>query len=432
MLAARLADIPRKRWRRLMPVAIIMYTISFMDRVNIGFAVPGMKATFHMSSATAGLALGVFFFGYFVLQIPGGQWAYRWSAKRFILVMLLIWGILAAGTGIVTNPTMLIAVRFLLGVAEGGIWPAMLILIRNWFPQEERAQANALWITCLPIASAITSPISGLLIHWVGWRMMFILEGLPPFFWAILWWYAVEDHPSQAKWLSATERNYLVTRLAEEKQMERLPVKSTVAAVFHPAVLWLSLYYFLSVMGGFTLTLWAPSIIKSMGVGIVGVGLLLAIPNLVAIVTMLVVSRMSDASGKRKIYVVWTVLIASLGYFLLDYMLGVAHYTEPALAVFFMTVTIAFFYARQGPMWAIPSQVLPAEVTGAGMGMINAIGNLGGFLGPYAVGYFKTVTHSYVDGLFILGLSLVLAAVVIAFIRERVGTVATPDLAVKA
>jgi len=201
VMATQTVSVPKKRWIRIIPAAFLMYTIAFMDRVNIGFGIPGIEKSLGVNATIAGLASGIFFVGYVLLQIPGGQWAMKWSAKKFVLFSLIAWGIFAILTGLAQNATQLLITRFLLGVAEGGVWPATLVLLARWFPMEERARANSYWMFCLPVASIIASPISGWILTWADWRTLFILEGIPPLIWALVWWFTVDDSPDRAKWI---------------------------------------------------------------------------------------------------------------------------------------------------------------------------------------------------------------------------------------
>ncbi|MGN8130107.1 MFS transporter [Paenarthrobacter sp. 22069] len=205
------------RWKRLIPVAIIVYIISFMDRTNIGFALNGLHQDLGIDAAQQGLAAGIFFIGYLVLQIPGGHLAEHWSAKKFVGIMVLIWGVLAVLSGFIQDFTQLLVVRFFLGVAEAGIWPAILVLISHWFPAAERARAYAFWMMNIAIASIITAPLSGWILSFADWRWLFIIEGLFPFVIAApLWWALIADHPREAKWCSVQEREYIEKGLAAD------------------------------------------------------------------------------------------------------------------------------------------------------------------------------------------------------------------------
>src|SRR2546423_14833944 len=216
-MATQAALVPKKRWIHIIPAAFLMYTIAFMDRVNIGFAIPGIEKSLAVSATIAGLASGIFFVGYVLLQIPGGQLAMKWSAKRFVLFSLIAWGICAILTGLAQNATQLLIVRFLLGVAEGGVWPATLVLLARWFPLEERARANSYWMFCIPVSSIVMAPISGWILSWADWHTLLILEGIPPLLWAVIWWLVIADEPEKASWLAPAERSYLAEQFASEQ-----------------------------------------------------------------------------------------------------------------------------------------------------------------------------------------------------------------------
>src|SRR5437870_8228420 len=194
---------PEKRWLRIIPVALIMYTISYIDRTNVALAldpkISTMMKELAMDDKLKGLAGGIFFFGYFLLQIPGGHLANRWSARKVISIFLVLWGICAVGCGLVTTFTQFAVMRFLLGIAESGVFPATLVLLANWFPRTERARANGYWNLCQPIAVAGSAPITGWLLGRYGWQQMLVLEGLLPFIWLPIWWFCIRDHPREAK-----------------------------------------------------------------------------------------------------------------------------------------------------------------------------------------------------------------------------------------
>src|SRR3954471_9087229 len=209
--------IPAQRWLRIIPVALIMYTISYVDRTNVSLALDpsrsSMMKDLFMDDRMKGQAAGIFFFGYVLFQIPGGHLAHRWSAKRLIAILLVLWGIAAVGCGMVSTFSQFQAMRFLLGVAESGVFPATLVLLANWFPKNERARANGFWNLCQPLAVAASAPLTALMLgHW-GWKNMIIIEGALPFIWLPIWLYFISDHPRNAKWISPEERDYLETTL---------------------------------------------------------------------------------------------------------------------------------------------------------------------------------------------------------------------------
>jgi MFS family permease len=214
--------VKEQRWLRIIPVALIMYTISYVDRTNISLAldpnISSMARDLGLDDRTIGVVAGSFFWGYLVLQIPGNYWASRWSARKIISIFLVAWGLCAVGCGLARTFTQIVTMRVLLGVAESGVYPATLVLLSHWFPRAERARANAYWILCQPLAVALSAPINGKLLKVYGWQQMIILEGLLPFLWLPIWWIFIRDHPREAKWISAEEKSYLESTLQREAQ----------------------------------------------------------------------------------------------------------------------------------------------------------------------------------------------------------------------
>jgi sugar phosphate permease len=406
------------RWLRIIPIAFLMYTVAFMDRVNISFAAQGMAHSFHVNAAAIGLTFGAFFAGYTVLQIPGGYIADRWGAKLWVTLLLIAWAAFAVCSGLAQTERQELWARFFLGVAEGGLWPAVLILISRWFPRNERATANALFQICLPVGALLSAPLSGWLVSAFSWRDMLIFEGLPPLAWALIWWLAIDDSPSAAKWLAAEERDDLERRLAEERRT-LVPLALSVGwkAMIHPVVWLITVTYFLAIMGGYGLMLWMPTIVKNLGVGSTGTGLLLMIPNFVAVFVLIYAGWISDRLQNRKIVVFASavgVLIGLLGLLWLAH----AHITSIWLTILFMTIATAAGFAKQAPIWAIPTQILPAGAAGLGLAVIGLVGNLGGLTGPWLMGYLQARTHSFLIGFLALAGCVALGALLALFIPE--------------
>jgi sugar phosphate permease len=416
-MTTQAVSVPQKRWIRIIPAAFLMYTIAFMDRVNIGFGIPGIEKSLSTTATIAGLVSGIFFVGYVVLQIPGGQLAMKWSAKRFVLFSLIAWGIFAILTGLAQNTTELLIVRFFLGVAEGGVWPATLVLLARWFPMKERARANSYWMFCLPVASIITSPISGWILTWTDWRTLFILEGIPPLVWALVWWFTIDDSPDTAKWVTPEERAYLDQKFAEDRQA--LPVAenegSWVDGLKDLKVWYLVIIYFLIQVGFYGVALWLPVIVKGLskqGFGLVG--LIAALPYLAAVIGMYFNANHSDRTGERKWHVAVPLIVGGIA-LLLSGWLGLS---SALLGILFLIISEGFVLAYVGVFWTLPPLFLNKESVGSGMGLINALGNLGGFLGPFLVGYFITTTGSNLTGIVILSISLVLAGLMTLAFRH--------------
>ncbi|HEU5386540.1 MAG TPA: MFS transporter [Streptosporangiaceae bacterium] len=406
----------RARWTRLIPVAIIVYIISFMDRTNIGFAFDGMGKTLHLDSAAQGLAGGIFFIGYLVLQIPGGHLAERWSAKKFVGIMILIWGVFAVLSGVVQNYTQLLIVRFVLGVAEGGIWPAILVLISHWFPARERARAYGFWMMNIAIASIITAPLSGWILTWGDWRTLFFIEGIFPFLIAApLWWWLVADRPSQASWVSREEREYIETSLARENA--GAPPSAGLREVFRSNVVWrLVLVYFFIQVGFYGLNLWLPHLVKTtIGGSYLIVGAVTAIPYVFAIAGLWLNARSADRTGRYSIHVMVSLTIGAVAL-----VLSVAFGSIAALSIFLISIAMAGALAYDGPFWASASRAVPVALAGGAMGLINALGNLGGFAGPYIGGWLQDASGgSFLSTAVVLAVSLLLGGLVMITLRRQ-------------
>lgn len=411
-----LAPAGRARWTRLIPVAIIVYIISFMDRTNIGFAFDGMGKDLHLDSAAKGLAGGIFFIGYLVMQIPGGHLAERWSAKKFVGIMILIWGVFAFAAGLVQNYTQLLIVRFLLGVAEGGIWPAILVLISHWFPARERARAYGFWMMNIAISSIISAPLSGWILTWGDWRTLFFIEGAFPFVIAApIWWCLVADRPSQASWVSRDEREYIETSLARENA--GAPRSAGYREVFRSSVVWrLVLVYFFIQVGFYGLNLWLPHLVKdTIGGSYLVVGAITAIPYLFAIVGLWLNARSADRTGRYSIHVLASLVIGAVAL-----VLSVATGSIVALSVFLVSIAMAGALAYDGPFWASASRAVPVALAGGAMGLINALGNLGGFVGPTVGGFLQDASGgSFMSTAIVLAIALVLGGLVMMTLRRQ-------------
>ena len=391
---------PQQRWLRIIPVAFIMYTIAFVDRTNISLALQPIIRDLHMTSTQAGDAAGVFFWGYLLLQIPGGYLAHRWSAKRFVSLLLVIWGVCSAATGLVGTWREFWVMRLLLGVAEGGVWPATLVLLSSWFPRAERARANAYWMLCLPVSVIFSSPLSGWILGRWNWRVLLISEGALPFLWLVVWWYFISDHPHQARWISAGERDYLETTLrCESSELQPSPPEPYLRALVRylrallsPQVLLMVGIYFLVNSGNYGYLFWLPSALQqAKAMSYVQIGFLNSVPYILTAIGMVLISRHSDRTRERPAHV--ALALAWGGILLLASVLASHH--APALSFGLIALVGAGSYGVLGPFWAIPTETLPRSVAGSAMGLINALGNLGGYVGPLAVGYLSQRTGNF-------------------------------------
>ena len=424
-------SIPEQRWWRVIFVAFVMYTIAFIDRTNISLALPSISHDLGMDPRQAGSAAGIFFWGYLVLQIPGGYLARRWSAKRFVAILLIAWGACSAGTGLVTTGRQFWMMRLLLGVAEGGVWPAVLVLLANWFPRAERARANAFWMLCLPLAVVVSSPVSGWILgHW-NWRVLLVVEGLFPFIWLAVWLARISDYPHQAPWISAEERSYLQEILAREAaEIERAEAANNLASGpaesnrsrwgALPSVLLMCVVYILLTSGNYGYLFWLPTAMeKTKQLSHLLVGVLFTIPYVVTGIGMVLISRHSDRHRERRRHV--AVPLAWSGVTLLAGVV-VSHYSAGASFALIALVG-AGSYGALGPFWAIPTETLPRRVAGSAMGLVNAIGNLGGYFGPLVVGYMNKRTGNLIYAFGILSLSLLAGSGLALLLPTRATTV---------
>ncbi|HTH74489.1 MAG TPA: MFS transporter [Trinickia sp.] len=380
-----------RRWWMIMPIVFITYSLAYLDRANFGFAsAAGINKDLGISPGLSSLIGALFFLGYFFFQIPGAVYAERRSVRRLVFVSLILWGGCAALTGIVSNVSSLIAIRFLLGVVEAAVMPAMLIFISNWFTKSERSRANTFLILGNPVTVLWMSVVSGYLVHSFGWREMFIAEGVPAIVWAFCWWFAARDKPTEVEWLTADEKRSLAAALAAE-QAALKPVRNYAEAFRSPAVVKLCAQYFCWSIGVYGFVLWLPSILKNgSSLGMVATGWLSALPYLMATIVMLAASWASDKLDVRKAFV-WPFLLVGAVAFALSYAVGSTHFWwSYALLV----VAGAAMYAPYGPFFAIVPELLPKNVAGGAMALINSMGALGSFVGSYFVGYLNGTTGS--------------------------------------
>lgn len=375
-----------QRWLRIIPVALIMYTISYVDRTNVALAldpkISSMMKDLLMDDRLKGEAAGIFFFGYVLLQIPGGHWAARWSPRKLISLFLILWGACAVGCGLSHTVRQFEFMRFLLGVAESGVFPATLVLLANWFPRHERARANAYWNLCQPLAVAGSAPLTSWLLGHYGWKNMLKMEGALPIIWLPLWWFCIRDRPRDAKWLPPAEREYLETTLQTEAVALEPPQRiSLLARLSEPTVLVMVAIYFLHNCAAYGCMTFFTSGLKDRGFTPVQYGLLFAVPYAVTAVLMVLNSWHSDYTGERRAHV--AAVYALSGTSLILSVLLSRHFW---LSYGLMCLAIPGPFAAMAPFWAIPSETLPRNVMALVFGLVNAVGNLGGFAGQYFVG----------------------------------------------
>ncbi|MGA8114094.1 MAG: MFS transporter [Actinocatenispora sp.] len=404
----------RQRWARLLPIVFVTYSLAYLDRSNYSIGVAGgMQSELRITGGIAALLGALFFLGYFLFQIPGAIYAERRSVKRLIFWSLLAWGILASLQGVLTSVPALMVVRFLLGVVEAAVLPAMVIFLAHWFTKPERARANTFLILGNPVTVLWLTALSGFLIEATSWRGMFLIEGLPAIAWAFVFRRLVADRPRDAAWLRARERDQVEAALADE-QRDITPVDSYWTTLRSPRVLLLSLQYLLWSIGVYGFVFWLPSIVKAgSGQGIGLTGLISAIPYALAVVAMILNSRASDRAGRRGRYV-WPWLLLGGVAFYASYLLGPDQFW---LSFPLLSIAAAAMYAPYGPYFASIPEFLPRNAAGPAVALVNSFGALGGFAGSYLVGWLNSATGSSGASFVLMAASLAVAAVLMLVIR---------------
>ncbi|HZM01431.1 MAG TPA: MFS transporter [Candidatus Saccharimonadales bacterium] len=399
-----------QRWLRIIPVALIMYTISYVDRTNVNMAltprISSLMKDLFMDDRMKGEAAGIFFFGYVLLQIPGGHLATRWSARKVISLCLIAWGICAVACGLAHSFRQFEVARFFLGVAESGVFPSMLVLLANWFPRSERARANAYWNLCQPLAVVVSALLTGALLESHGWRTVIILEGALPFIWLPIWWFFIRDKPRQANWISAEEREYLETALSLETAAQEPPQATPLWKRFgQPFVVVMIAINFLHNALAYGCMAFFTSSIEGKGFSALQYGMLFALPYTFTAVLMVLVSRHSDKTNERRMHIALTYVVSGLSLILSVSLRG--HFW---LSYAFLCLSIPGPSVALAPFWAIPSETLPTGSRGAVIGLVNACGNLGGFVGPSIAGWLKQKSGSLELPFDALGIGILIAA----------------------
>lgn len=410
-MTAAVTTVPRARWYRVGPLLFLIYLVGFMERTNIAIAVPGITEDLALSAGMAGVVLSAFFWGYVLTQIPGGWVADRIGPRVLVCVALVIWGITSVLTGLADSVGWLIVLRVLLGLAEGVVWPAFTVLISRWFPAGERGRATNLSLLALPASAVVAAPLGGWMIDVWNWQTMFVLQGLPPFVLAAVAWWLLRDDPADDPLLATSERDYILAH----RSSARAPKTSLLRALTRPAVLVLALVYFLWLTGFYSFGLWLPTIVDQMtDTGIGMVGLLSAIPFVIAMGAMVVNARASDKSRRSTAYfIVVPFVIGGIG-------LIVGPYISEAVLPQFLLLTIVGIgvYAAFGPWWGWVIRHAPANQTGPVNGLVNLGGNFGGVAGPVMVGA-AAAGGAAVNGLYILGFFMIAAAVLATVLALR-------------
>lgn len=411
----------RKVSFRIMPILMLCYVIAYLDRVNVGFAKLQMLSDLKFSEAVYGLGAGLFFIGYFFFEVPSNLIMQKVGAKIWIARIMITWGLISGMFAFVTTEFWFYALRFLLGAAEAGFYPGIILYLTFWYPSYRRARKIALFMTAIPVSGIFGGPLSGWIMEnfsgvhgWNGWQWMFVIEAVPAVLVGIFLLFYLDDGIHKAKWLTAEQKSILEHHIAEEEK-EKVQHPSLWAMFADKRVWHMSAIYFAFVMGQYGITFWLPTLIKDAGVqGVFNIGLLTAIPYLVAVAAMLLVGASADRRRERR----WHLIIPCL--------IGAAGLTASALAAQNTTLAIiALCFAAGGiitcaPLfWSLPTAFLAGTSAAAGIAAVNSVGNLAGFASPFLIGWVKSLTQSTNMGLYILTVILLLGAILVLMVPSK-------------
>lgn len=410
----------RKVAWRLMPLLLACYVIAYLDRVNVGFAKLQMLEDLGFSELVYGLGAGIFFIGYFFFEVPSNIILHKVGARLWIGRIMITWGMISSAMMFVDTPQMFYVMRFLLGVAEAGFFPGIILYLTYWYPSERRGRMTALFMTGIALSGVIGSPLSGAIMKMAdglwelrGWQWMFLLEGLPSALLGLVVIVALDDRVAKAKWLTEEERALLIRNIEADSAHKE---EESVFKVMASGRVWLcAAIYFCSVMGTYGVSFWLPTIIKAMGYkDPLDVGMISAIPYGVSVAVMLLVAKSADRMRERRWHVAIPALLGGLGL-----MLSVTYAKEPVLAIAALTLGLSCILTTLPLFWSLPTSFLAGTGAAAGIALINSLGNLSGFVSPYAVGWLKESTGSTDAGVYMLAGGMVVGALLTLSIPAR-------------
>ena len=401
---------------RLIPFLVVAYLLCYIDRTNLGFAGLTMTKELGFTATLFGWGAGIFFFGYFFFEVPSNLCLEKFGARVWIARIMITWGIISAAMALVHGSVSFLVTRFLLGAAEAGYFPGIVFYLTYWFPARHRAVVLARFMFAQPIALMIGAAVSGLVLKMngvlgiAGWKWLFVLEGLPSVLLGVITFFYLTDKPMQATWLEPDEREWLQKEIDEERaKVEAVRRYSFWESLKHPRVFLLGIVYVGLCMCNYGTSLWLPQMVKSLGNRLSSsqIGLIVAIPYVCAAIGMLIIGYTSDRTGERKYHQLGTMLVAGFG------LLGASYFgsTNVVLTILCLSIAAIGFFAALPIFWLLPPAFLTGTASAAGIALINSIGNLGGFLGPFGMGWLKDKTGNYTAGIFALAVGVLVAAV---------------------
>ncbi|HEX7931852.1 MAG TPA: MFS transporter [Paraburkholderia sp.] len=407
------ATFRRAAWR-FMPLLFICYVVAYLDRVNVGFSKLQMLNDLHFSDAVYGFGAGLFFVGYFFFEVPSNLLLHRLGARRWIARIMVTWAVLSLATAWVTTPYMFYAVRFLLGIAEAGFFPGMILYLTYWFPAQRRGKMTAVLMAGNPVSGIVGGPLSGFIMHtfagtagFTGWQWLFVIEALPAVLLGIIVYCLLDDRVETATWLDDSEKALIAREIGNDASVR---THGSVKAVFTSARVWLlCLILFGIIMGSYAIGFWQPTIIKGSGVkDPLTVGLLTMIPYTTALIAMLLVARNADRTRQRKWHVSAPALVAAVGFCICAFS---GNQLVPAMIG--LTLATAGVISALPMFWALPTSFLGGTGAAAGIALINSTANLAGFVSPSVIGWLKTETHTLSSGLYLVAGTLTMSALLI-------------------
>jgi MFS transporter, ACS family, tartrate transporter len=419
-------NLHRKMMRRILPFLFVCYVVSYLDRVNVGFAALTMNEHIGLTATSFGIGAGLFFLGYFIAEIPSNLIMMRVGARLWIARIMITWGLVSAATAFVTGPIQFGIARFLLGLGEAGFVPGVFLYLSFWFPSAVRARATSLFLLGIPVANIIGSPISGALVQiegfgLAGWQWLLILEALPAVILGIVCLFVLTDRPEKAQWLTPAEREVLVATLEHEKAaIEKKHPMTLAQALRNWRVLLLAAINFCAIIGSLGVGLWLPQMIKQLGLASSLVGVVAAIPYICGAVAMVVWGRVSDRGSDRTIYPALSLALGAVG-------LTASTLTPtPGLTIVALCVAVMGINSYTATFWAVPSGFLTGRAAAGGIAMIVSIGNLGGFAGPYLIGVMRELSGGFTAPLLAVGGILLLGALMMLALGRQIRREAMP------
>ena len=403
------AVVSRLMWR-LMPFLFLLYIVAYLDRINVSFAVLQMRGELGLSDRVYGRAAGMFFAGYFFFQLPSNLVLEKFGVRRWISGLMITWGVISCLMVFIRGPVSFYGMRFLLGAAEAGFFPGMILYMKRWFPANARARAVAWFMTANPIAGIVGSPVSGALLGLSGkglsgWQWMFLMEGVPAILLGVMVFWALSDNPREARWLKGEERAWLLERLALEQQAEASLRKENLWQVLVSPRIWmLSIVYFGVSTTMYGVTLWLPSVIRSLsGLSYFLTGLVSALPFVVTAIVMVLIGIHSDRKAERRWHTAIPAFVGAVA-------LAVAGYgSSTVVVVACIGLGLVFAESMVGPFWAMATSRMAGLSAAAGIAVINSLANLGGYFGPDIIGFFRKASGGFRGGLLAIGATLALS-----------------------